>query len=464
MEIPSEIKAVISHIIDYGGTPCIVGGAVRDHVMGIIPKDYDIEVYDILPDELFTLLQQHGYVDVVGRSFGIFKFVNNGQAFDFSVPRKDSKIGMEHTDFEVTTNPFLSFEEAAKRRDLTMNSLIYDIKTDSIIDPFNGLSDMYKRMIVHTDNATFGDDPLRVLRIFQFAGRFDMDVNVHTSAICMDLRETFDSISKDRVWIEWEKWALKSVKPSKGLNFLWQSGWTDNFPEIATLAETEQEPDHHPEGNVFKHTMFVCDAMARLFKYTPLTDDQKVVLMLAALCHDFGKPATTEYVEGKGITAYGHDVAGEEPTRSFLERIGAPKDIIERVVPLVVNHMQHVYFGHMLKTTDSEKAKQRFVRRLATKVNIEELSLVAEADHSGRPPIEPHMPESMYEILEIAESLGVEDTAPKPILMGRHLIEQGIHPGRTMGEMLKAAFEAQLDGKFDTLEGAIEWFVGEYMY
>lgn len=458
MNILDVLKPVINRIIQVGGTPCVVGGAVRDFVMGIEPKDYDIEVFDLLQDELIQILSEFGKVDLVGKSFGIIRFVTEGQAFDFSSPRKDNKIAAGHTGFDVTIDPFMSFIDSAKRRDLTMNGLIYDIKNDDVIDPFGGLIDIHRKEIRHISDEQFSEDPLRVLRIMQFAGRFDMGVHKDTNWQCYSLIDNLKEISTDRIWIEWEKWASKSIKPSKGLHFLWISCVSYMWPEIEDLAWTEQDEEHHPEGDVFYHTKWVCDAMADICAREGITGERKTVLMLAALCHDFGKPATTERIEGKDIRAYGHDVAGEEPTKRFLKAIGAPKHLIDRIVPLVVNHMQHVYFKHMLKDPNcNQRTKDKFVRRLSAKVNIEDFVLLAEADHSGRPPIPAHCPEEAQEILQIARALSVHTEPPKPILMGRHLIEMGYVPGKEMGVILKKAYNLQLDGEFTTLQEVMEW-------
>ena len=435
----------------------IVGGYVRDTIARRKPDDIDLEVYgDFTAAELQAFLE--GFdpnVSAVGASFGVFKLTVDGVDIDVSVPRRENKAGRGHKGFIVEPDPTMTPEEAASRRDFTMNAMALDPLTGELIDPFGGADDIKANRLRHTSDK-FTEDPLRVLRGMQFCGRFVLVVARETRALCYSLKSEYNALSKERIWGEWRKWAEKSEMPSFGLDFLAET-WLELYPELFEIVTLAQNPEYHPEGDVWEHTLFTVDAMAEICDRDGIAGEDRVVLVLAALCHDLGKASTTEWNEEKGkITSYNHDTAGEAPTRSFLNRIGAPKHIVERIVPLVTCHMRHVNYYTGGEVTE------RHVRRLARDLapaTIREWAAVVEADHNGRPPLPGGLPEAAQRMLGLAEELAVQDAAPKPILMGRHLIELGMSPGPEFGDILEAAYEAQLDGAFSTIEGAIEWLI-----
>jgi tRNA nucleotidyltransferase (CCA-adding enzyme) len=270
--------------------------------------------------------------------------------------------------------------------------------------------------------------------------------------LCRDIQNGFGELAGERVRDEWFKWAARSTVPSAGLHFLRETEWLRHFPEIHGLTGVPQDGDWHPEGDVFVHTCYCCDALVGLPGWQEADEMSRIVYLLAVLTHDLGKTVTTQVGERDGIqriVSPGHEEAGGPLAESFLERIHAPAAIRERVVPLVTNHL-----AHLQKLTD------RGVRRLARRLepeNIRGLSLVIRADHYGRPPLPKHAPPGLFELQSAAHRLAVEASAPKPILLGRHLIEQGLPPGREIGRWVRAAYEAQLEGKFQDLPGALRW-------
>jgi len=323
--------------------------------------------------------------------------------------------------------------------------MMVDILTGSIEDPFGGLEDLQKGILHHTSEQ-FSEDPLRVLRGMQFLSRMGFRASQELEETCSKLVSSFSELPKERVWEEWKKWAAKAQSPSKGLEFLRNSGWVSNFPELEALIDLKQEPSHHPEGDVWEHTLHTVDAACKIAGRENLPSDRKVALMLGALCHDFGKVTTTEVIDGV-ITSRKHNVAGEEPTRSFMARIGAPKDLTEEVVHLVREHMIHV-FGEL---TDS--VVKKLSSRINGKTTVIMVSHVIEADHGGRPPFAAVHP--CPQILEMAARLNVLAAQPKPFLTGRHLISLGFKPGQEMGKVLKELFDLQLEGKIASEEEAI---------
>ena len=243
----------------------LVGGAVRDALLGLpAGRDFDIEVFGVNYEQLVQALSRWGRTDLVGRSFGVVK-LNTGSdcQYDFTVPRQDSKVAPGHKGFEVEFDPAITPEEAAARRDFTINSIMYDPRAQEILDFFGGAADLRNRVLRHT-SAAFAEDPLRVLRGMQFAGRFALTAAPETVEICRAMKSAFPELAVERVREEWFKWAQSSTVPSAGLRFLAATEWVDHFPEIKSMMGMPQEPEWHPEGDVFVHTCHCCDALARL--------------------------------------------------------------------------------------------------------------------------------------------------------------------------------------------------------
>ena len=430
----------------------LVGGCVRDSLLGIVHKDFDLEVYGVGYEVLERALSPHGRVDLVGKSFGVIKFsAQGGEQWDFSLPRKDSKMSAGHKGFEVHFDPDIAPREAASRRDFTINALMFDPRTGEYLDFFGGREDLEKRVLRHTSSA-FVEDPLRVLRGMQFAARFDLTPTSETVKLCRSIVHTFPELAVERVGMEWFKWAMRSQRPSAGLRFLKETGWLQHFPEIEALLGTPQDPEWHPEGDVFTHTCHCCDALAELPEWQSANETTRQVLMFAVLAHDFAKPQTTHEAEREGrmrIVSPGHEEQGGPLAEAFLTRIGAPNEIKERVVPLVKHHLAHL-----------QTISDRSVRRLANSLRpatIAELCLVMTADQFGRPPKPRVIHEGVSGLRTKAEELRLRDSAPKPLLQGRHLIARGMQPGKQFGTLLDEAFEVQLEGGFTDLDGALKW-------
>jgi tRNA nucleotidyltransferase (CCA-adding enzyme) len=443
-----ELTSILKDISANGGTALLVGGCIRDSLLGIDSKDIDIEVYNISFDQLVDILSNYGKVDTVGKQFGVTKLTTDTDDYDFAFPRRDNKVGVGYTGFEVEIDSTMSYKEAASRRDFTFNSIMWNPLTGEIVDCFNGVKHLQDGLLVATSDK-FAEDPLRVLRAMQFAGRMNLICDAYTSELAASLVEEYTAISIERVWIEWYKWATKSVIPSKGIQVLIDSDWLSLFPELMNMKDVPQDPNWHPEGPVLWHTMLVCDAMANICNRENITGEDKAVLMFACLCHDMAKPVTTIEVDGK-IKSPGHEKAGEEPTRSFLSSIGCPSKIVDKVVPLVVRHLAHL-------SCQSEKAVKRLAEALYP-ATIVELGWVIEADQSGRPPILPHMPEECKAMLEIAKNCNCSSGKVLPLITGKHLISKGVKPSKQMGELLASLFDAQLEGKFNSVEEGLTYF------
>lgn len=427
---------------ELGGRAYFVGGCVRDALSGATPKDFDIEVYGLEPRELERMLSRRFRFEMVGKSFGVWKI--KGFEIDVSIPRRERKTGEGHKAFDIECDPNLSVREACARRDFTVNAILYDYLEDRIIDPFGGETDLRNGVLRHTSER-FSEDPLRVLRAMQFAARFSMSVAPETVELCSTI--PFENLPIERVFEEWKKLLLKGRKISLGLNFLRDCGWLKYFPELAATSGCEQDPFWHPEGDVFTHTGFALDAFASA---RTGDDREDLVVGLAVLCHDFGKPRCTSVGDDGKIHSYGHDILGREPTISFLSRLTREKSLVEEVVPLVERHMAIL---DLWRSNAGDSA----IRRLARKVvRIDRLVRVDFADRNGRgdPEFRDDSPQGKW-ISERAAELSVRDSAPKPLVMGRHLQAAGLKPSRKFGEILSALYEAQLDGEFSDLDGGL---------
>jgi tRNA nucleotidyltransferase (CCA-adding enzyme) len=456
LEIPADLRAMLEAVRRVG-RPRLVGGGVRDWLLGLRPKDFDVEVGGLDFETLHRALTPFGATDVVGRSFGVIKVRSraSGEEYDFSLPRRESKTGAGHRGFAVQPDPTLSDAEAAARRDFTLNAIALDPFDGTVIDPQGGQRDLAARTLRHT-SAAFAEDPLRVLRAFQLAARFDFTLAPETAALCRSIAGAHAELPVERVWGEWEKWATKATRPSRGLQVLAESGWLAHFPEIAALQGTPQDPEWHPEGDVFVHTGHCLDALIGLRVWRDAIPARRRRLMFAVLAHDFGKPATTVQAEKKGRlrwTSPGHEAAGGPLAAAFLRRIGAPLDEDAPVAALVVNHLAH----HHGQTELSDSSVRRLARRLAP-ATLDELAAVMRADAEGRPPLpSAEIHARIDELVAKAHALALADAAPKPILLGRHLIALGLRPGPRFTPVLEAAFEAQLDGAFQNETEAVAW-------
>lgn len=402
--------------------PLFVGGCVRDHIMGNIPKDFDIEVHNISIDNLANFLSQHGECNAVGKSFGVLKLRLDDVELDFSIPRRENKVGVNHTDFHVELIPNMGVEAAAARRDFTINSMAMDIH-GNLIDPFGGEVDLRIGVLRHTSEA-FAEDPLRVLRGFQFCSRFHLKAANSTLALCKSLAGELHFIAPERQWEELKKFC-KGDYPEDALSFLREVGF---FEPILRMAGCEQDPHWHPEGDVLTHTGFVCEEAAKLCAEYNIVGDDRIILMLAALLHDVGKPSTTMYKEDR-IVSPGHAEVGAEIAREFLGGLKAPNSIIEGVSNLVLLHMRHV-----------GGVTPRLARRLLTQTKYPHLLIdLMRADHAGRPPLPP--------ICEEVERLATlfSEQKVEPLIKGKDLLERGFESGPAMGQKLKELYELQIN-------------------
>ncbi|HEX3248617.1 MAG TPA: HD domain-containing protein [Pyrinomonadaceae bacterium] len=451
-EIPEKVLSLAHAIHEAGGRALLVGGCVRDELMGKQPKDWDLEVYQLEAAGVREILDQFGSVNVVGESFTVYKL---GHHLDVSIPRRERKSGRGHKGFVIEGDPSMSVAEASLRRDFTINAILQDPLTGELIDPHNGQQDIKQCVLRAVSRETFAEDSLRVLRAAQFAARFEFDIDPETIELCRNV--DLSDLPSERIWGELEKLLLRAQRPSIGLEWLHKLAAIEKlFPEIQNLMGVPQDPEWHPEGDVFVHTKLAVDRARELIE--DLSYPRQVTVMLATLAHDFGKPATTEFIEGRWRSR-GHEEAGVLPAESFLDRINVHTldgyNVRAQVIALVREHLKP---GEFYKKRD-EVGEGAF-RRLARRCEPDLLYRVAKADSLGRnadwvPREQWYGSESQEWFIQRIRELDVERRPPDPLLLGRHLLELGVEPGPQMGEITRAVYEMQLDGRVRSLDEAI---------
>jgi tRNA nucleotidyltransferase (CCA-adding enzyme) len=434
-----------------GGRAYLVGGAVRDGLLGRPQKDFDLEVFGLTVTATRDALASIARVEPVGDSFPVFKVAGlpdiAGQ-LDVALPRRDSKKGPGHRGIEAIADPFLSTMEAARRRDFTINALMLDLGTRAIEDPFGGRADLEAKVLRAVDAATFTEDPLRALRAAQFAARFGFAVEAATAALCasMPLRE----LPAERIFGEIEKALLQARHPSTAFRLL--AEWNQLgavAPELVPLEATPQDPEWHPEGDVWTHTLLALDEARKLID--DLDSPRALAVMLGTLCHDLGKPGTTKFEDGR-VRSRGHEEAGVPPTLSLLDRWNVhTRDgfaLRDQIVALVRDHLKP---GCLYQAR--HEVSVGALRRLASRVEADLLYRVAKADCLGRTGDFPTVAMDWF-IGEI-RALAVERGGPKPLLLGRDILALGVKPGPEVGRILSEVFEQQLDSKVATRDEAL---------
>lgn len=428
LEIAREARA-------RGGRALVVGGYVRDRLLGVDSKDLDVEVYGLDLEALGDLLGAHGEVLPVGRAFGVLRV--KGLDVDFSLPRRDSKTGPGHRGFDVAVDPGLDFATAARRRDLTINSMALDPLDGEILDAHGGRADLEAGRLRATDPERFAEDPLRGLRAAQFAARLEMTADAALVGLCrgLDLSE----VSPERIFEEMRKLLLKGRRPSLGFAFLRETGLLAAFPELEALIGVPQDRRWHPEGDVWVHNQMVIDEAAKLRDGG--ADD--LALMFGALCHDLGKPATTFEAQDGRIRSPRHDVVGVALSGALLARMRAPHALVRRVAALVEHHLAPTLF---VKNGATAKGYRRLARKLAAAgVSMELLLRVARADHLGRTTAEAlaRRYEAGCVFARTARELLVEREPLPDAVLGRHLLERGLAAGPGFAAILARCREVQ---------------------
>ena len=424
-----KARAVAEKVAGKGGRSFFVGGFVRDRIRGEENTDVDMEVHGLSYEDLQEILETEGETVTIGADFGIFNL--KGYDLDIALPRTEKATGRGHRDFAVFVDPFIGEKKAAGRRDFTMNALMQDVLTGEVLDFFGGISDIESRIIRHVNSASFGEDPLRVLRGCQFAARFGFSVAEETEELCrsMDL----SALPGERVFEEVKKALLLASEPSVFFEELRKmaalSVW---FEELEELIGVRQDPRFHPEGDVWTHTMRMLDAAAGMRAQAR----EPLYFMLAALCHDMGKPVSTEEINGR-LHAYGHDEAGVPIAEHFLKRMTSEKKLAIYVANMIRLHMR----PNMLV---QQHASDKAFRKLLDQAEVpEDLLLLSKADFLAS------LGEKEYGEMErvLQEKLrDYRQLMAQPYVSASDLLQAGIPPGPEIREALAYAHKLRLAG------------------
>lgn len=447
----------------------IVGGFIRDALLGLHPKDLDIEVYGMEQDDLLDLLRRtfRCSINLVGESYGVIKVpLAHGLDLDVSVPRTDSIPSSAVNAPPVSKNPWMTVREAARRRDFTMNTLAADPLTGEIIDSFGAIDDLNDRLLRATDRERFQDDALRVYRGVQFAARMGLEVEDETFLLMREMVERGDlkTQSAQRRLGEWAKLLLKAKRPSIGLTLMRELGMTElHYPQLHALIGVPQDPEWHPEGDVWIHTLMVVDAAAQIIRREAgtLSKDEQLAVMMGVVCHDFGKPETTEE-EGGHIRSRGHEEKGVEPTKAFLKGLRAPHALVDAAAVIAGQHLKPgvFYRAHQAGALNEKQYRnilRKLVKNLGT-VSWRVLLAASEADFRGRdlPGVatDAYLPGELF--AHTVEAHGLDREAKKPLLQGRDLEAIfDLEPGRQMGTLIRYVEKMRDEGQIETKEEAV---------
>ena len=447
----------------FGRDVYAVGGFVRDLVMGKPSEEVDILIARHSLDDIIQKIGPCGRVDLVGKSFGIIKFTTDGKTYDIALPRKDmakAQPTRRHQDILVDFDPGLPIEKDLERRDFRCNSLALRLRDGALIDPFGGLADIRAGRLRLTNPEAFPDDPLRVLRVARFASalRFKVDPEIYEVAKEIDLL----GLSIERINEELFKILLLSERPGVGLEELFKLGALRQlFPELYRLTLSIQDAIFHPEKDaaghhtVWRHTQLAVDQARALADSLGLAREKKLCLLLAALYHDVGKPATAQWEYKRGrmvITNNGHDILSERITRKVFARFriftwnGYP---LRKTVPVLIR--THHRLAELWQNR-REVTKKAF-NRLAAEVGGE-IELLIDLDAADRAGRRERLVEGLDGqgkwLLRKFEELNVSRETIAPLIMGRDLIKLGVAPGPAMGKVLNRLYRLQLDNAYET--------------
>ena len=447
----------------FGADVYAVGGYVRDLIKGTPSEDVDILITRHPLEQIVKKIEPYGNVDLVGKSFGIIKFTREGKTYDVALPRKDAPKGAgvkTHKDLIISADPYLPLEKDLERRDFRCNSMAMRLKDGALVDPFEGVKDTRGKLIRLTNPRAFPDDPLRVLRVARFASvlNFSVDPEIYEIAKGIDLR----GLSVERVNEEMFKILLFSPRPSVGLEELFKLGAVGQlFPELYNLTLSIQDPLFHPEkdeyGNhtVWYHAKLTADQAKSLADLFNLDQGRKLALLLAALYHDVGKPATAlwEFKRGRmAITNNGHDMVSERIARKIFQRFKIFSwngyNLRKMVLLLIKTHHRASELWQN-RDTVTKKAFNRLAADIGGEIEL--LVYLDEADRAGRKEkMVKGLDREARWLLRKFEELNVSKETIKPIIMGRDLIKIGVPPGPSMGKILKTLYKLQLDNEFET--------------
>lgn len=431
------LEKVVSHITSKGFSCLLVGGSVRDYLLGLDIAtiiDHDIEVYGCSLEQLQSVLEQFGIVRLVGKAFGVLML--DGLPVDWSIPRSDS-VGRKPL---VFFDPHISCTQAFERRDLTINAMGIDCSSGALIDPFNGQQDLAHKIARSPNVALFGQDPLRFFRLVHFISRFELTVDKDLKEYCTQMK--LDHVSSVRIGQEMKKLLLLSKRPSKGLRWLFSiNRLSELSKELDQLAHVPQGIKWHPEGDVLEHSLQVLDAMALIASHQP--EQKKLILLYAALFHDVGKKETTVVLPDR-ISSHGHAQKGAEKITKILKKFDVSMALINGVKSLIFYHMHP---GQFVRTGAKAPAFKKLAFDLHHSLCMQDLADLFLADLQGRNPSK-YVPlskqmDEVDQFKNVIKNLKIADKAEKPLTTASDFIDYV--QGKKLGDVLSKAYEVQIN-------------------
>ncbi len=431
-KIPGLSNQIIKVVLEKGKI-YEVGGAVRDRFISpILPdKDKDYLITGIPMDELCSLLSRFGKVDLVGKSFGVIKFLpfkrfDGEHVFDVALPRKEYSTGPGHKDFRVEYDHTLRVEDDLSRRDFTINAMAENLATGKLVDPLNGRKDIKRRLIRITSPNSFRDDPLRMLRGIQFAARFEFELEEETLDSLQENADLITTISPERIQEELNKLLTKAKYPSAGFRLMQQVGLLEKIlPELASAVGVTQPGGYHAY-DVFEHSILTADSAPR-----------DLVIRLAALLHDVSKPETKAPTES-GATFYGHEKRGARVARRALQRLRYSNQIIEHVTLLIDKHM--------FTTGVTDKGLRRLIRKMGEELvfpllDLRRADVVAQGKGGNTEDVD-ELEERIRLEIERQPPFGLKDLA----MNGNDIMKTfNLPPSPLVGQVLNYLLELVLD-------------------
>ena len=429
------VSALAKRVVEKNGRLLVVGGWVRDQLIGDPSNDFDLEVFGLSRDEIGDLLGPFGFSKPVGRQFRTWR--QGRERIDVGYPRGD----VEGVRIDSSASLEAAFREASRHRDLTINAIGWDPITQALIDPWQGRRDLDERLLRMVSADTFGSDPLRVLRVARLQARFEASVEPMLEEMCrgLDLRD----LAPERIGIELKRILCESTRPSLAFEFLAQIDQLEAFGPLEALRGTEQDPHWHPEGDVFIHTCLVVDCAAKIVCEEHLSGEGAALLLFAALCHDLGKPETTEVDADGRVRSLGHEAASAAITRRWLESLSLGETRLRSIETLVAHHLAP---GQLVSQGAGARAYRRLARKLHSGgVTVVDLERVARADHLGRTTEDAIAGrfEAGSSFLSRALEADVREGIRDDVVTASLLMQRGIAEGPELGQILARCREIQ---------------------
>lgn len=411
------VASVLDQLVLKGATPVLVGGLVRDFLLGHPGTDIDVEIYGVpTMEDLMLLLSPLGTLITQGLGFGVVRYNGPEGSVDWSLPRQETHTGPGHADLAVTCDHTLSFEAAALRRDFTLNAMGIDWVSHQLIDPYDGQTDLANRCLRHL-TPSFDRDPLRLLRTLHCLSRFECTLHPDTQRLCQHM--SLASVSKERLSDEIKKWLLLSPRPSVGLSWFEPLGLLDQWPECKTYAQSDQWTVAH----------YALDTMRRIPSVTfPM-------MVSAWLVH-----------------AYPLDPDATTIVAPLLHRFSdSPSFVSPLLVGMATTHT-------LIQTATHQGVTDRDLKIAAKTAKLRWVIGLIKGAY-------PHSARLVRYLLSTATRLNMMDGPLPPLIKGRDLLGMGIPPGEHIQDILTMVYDAQIDGKLASKSSALafikDWWTSD---